>query len=154
METLEILGFFFAALIVGVSLSVRSSPSVRQRRRDRSRTHRSLWPSHPASECPRCLRIPSRAEKHRETERVKPKLKNPKLMSGQEQPAEEVTLMTSASSYHQEGRRTTGVLWETGQKHWRFSEVGTQTHKNWKKFSTSASDVTATLLFFSSVRFM
>lgn len=37
--------------------SVRSSPSVRQRRRDRSRIHRSLWPSHPASAYPRCLHI-------------------------------------------------------------------------------------------------
>lgn len=37
--------------------SVRSSPSGRQRRRDRSRIHRSLWPSHPAAACPRCLSI-------------------------------------------------------------------------------------------------
>lgn len=39
------------------SVIVRSSPSVHQRRHDRSRTHRSLWPSHPASAYPRCLRI-------------------------------------------------------------------------------------------------
>lgn len=52
---------------------VRSSPSVRQRRRDRSRKHRSLWPSHPASAYPRCLRI-TQQNRGRERDRVKPKL--------------------------------------------------------------------------------
>lgn len=54
-----------------------SSPSVRQRRRDRSRIHRSLWPSHPASAYPRCLHITqqrTRKGKQRKRERVKPKL--------------------------------------------------------------------------------
>lgn len=43
--------------------SRRSSPSVRQRRHDRSRIHRSLWPSHPASVYPRCLRITQQAKR-------------------------------------------------------------------------------------------
>lgn len=43
--------------------SRRSSPSVRQRRHDRSRIHRSLWPSHPASAYPRCLCITQQAKR-------------------------------------------------------------------------------------------
>lgn len=49
--------------------SVRSSPSVRQRRRDRSRIHRSLWPSHPASAYPRCLCI-TQQDRERLTKKV------------------------------------------------------------------------------------
>lgn len=49
---------------------MRSSPSVHQRRHDRSRIHRSLWPSHPASAYPRCLHITQQG-RERSAEREK-----------------------------------------------------------------------------------
>lgn len=121
---------------------VRSSPSVRQRRRDRSRKHRSLWPSHPASACPRCLRI-TQQNRGRERDRVKPKLPKATLWlppAGCERKVSQVGATLSAplvsatawsASCHQEVRATRGVLWKGIVGRWSHKfKCGTQTGIN------------------------
>lgn len=121
---------------------VRSSPSVRQRRRDRSRKHRSLWPSHPASAYPRCLRI-TQQNRGRERDRVKPKLPKATLWlppcrmwekaesGGGDVERPLVSATAWSASCHQEVRATRGVLWKGIVGRWSHKfKCGTQTGMN------------------------
>lgn len=108
--------------------SVRPSPSVRQRRRDRSRIRRSLWPSHPASEYQRCLKVPpSTAEMGREREGKQREWsqswKDPKLYASSPQQVGG----GGCSGPHLKLLPRTPITFQRRDTR-KVSEVGTQTH--------------------------